>query len=177
MRRRTILALSACTALTVLSYGSSTHIRAAGLQSPSVVAARDPTIYAHVSHLGWVVRDVDATAAAWRSLGVTNIRDGGVQELAGVAYRGATVTARVRKAFARFDNGTIEWIQPSTRAPYRLPRPARGRAIARSVPTDASDGSRACGALGVRVLQAAPGQPARARDGSRTSIPRRRAVG
>ena len=29
------------------------------------------------------MRDVDATASAWRALGVTNIRDGGVQELPG----------------------------------------------------------------------------------------------
>jgi hypothetical protein len=47
-----------------------------------------------VSHLGWVVRDVDATAAAWRALSVANLRDGGVQEVPGVAYRGTTVVVR-----------------------------------------------------------------------------------
>jgi hypothetical protein len=84
MCRRTILTLSsACTALTVLSSGSFIHVRAAGPQTPSEAGAPDPTIYAHVSHIGWVVRHVDATAAAWRALGMTNIRDGGVQKTPG----------------------------------------------------------------------------------------------
>src|SRR5580765_8463472 len=158
MSRRTILTLSACTALTVLSYGSLIHVRAAGPQTPSEVGAPDP-IYAHVSHLGWVVRDVDATAAAWRALGVTNIRDGGVQELPGVAYRGTTVTARVKTAFASFSNGMVEWIQPlneGTEYAHFLARHGEGvQHVAFSVPTDA----RLTGelaryqALGVGVLQ------------------------
>jgi catechol 2,3-dioxygenase-like lactoylglutathione lyase family enzyme len=159
MSPRTILTLSACTALTVLSYGSVVHIRAFGPETALQVAAIDPTIYTHVSHLGWVVRDVDATAAAWRALGVTNIRDGGVQELPGVASRGTTVTVRVKKAFASFGNGTIEWIQPlnggTTYADF-LARHGEGvQHVAFSVPTDA----RLTGelaryqALGVRVLQ------------------------
>src|SRR3954451_8688669 len=109
--RPTVLTVSASAALTVLSSSAFMHIRG-GSRTPVEAVARDPAIYTHVSHLGWVVRDVDATAAAWRALGVTNIRDGGVQELPGVAYRGTTVTARVKKAVARFDNGMIEWIQP-----------------------------------------------------------------
>ena len=75
-------------------------------------AQADAAIYSHVSHLGWVVRDVDAVVKAWRDLGVSDIRDAGVQEFPDVTYRGKPVAARVKKAFARFENGTIQWIQP-----------------------------------------------------------------
>jgi methylmalonyl-CoA/ethylmalonyl-CoA epimerase len=75
-------------------------------------AQADSAIYSHVSHLGWVVRDVDAVVKAWRDLGVSDIRDVGVQEFPDVVYHGKPVTARVKKAFARFENGTIQWIQP-----------------------------------------------------------------
>lgn len=155
----TILGLSACTALTLVCYGSSIHIRAAGRQAPLEIVARDPTIYTHVSHLGWVVRDVDATAAAWRALGVTDIRDGGVQEFPGVTYRGKTVTARVKKVFARFNNGTIEWIQPlneGTAYADFLARHGEGvQHVAFSVPTDArmTEELARYHALGVGVLQ------------------------
>jgi catechol 2,3-dioxygenase-like lactoylglutathione lyase family enzyme len=71
----------------------------------------DLAIYRHVSHLGWVVRDVDATSAAWRALGVKDIADLGVREFP-VVYRGRAVTARVKTAYARFANGAVEWIQP-----------------------------------------------------------------
>ncbi len=30
-------------------------------------------MYRHITHLGWVVRDAEATAAAWRRLGVRDI--------------------------------------------------------------------------------------------------------
>jgi hypothetical protein len=143
MCRRTILTLSsACTALTVLSSGSFIHVRAAGPQTPSEAGAPDPTIYAHVSHIGWVVRHVDATAAAWRALGMTNIRDGGIQEFPRVTYRGTTVTARVKTAFASFSNGRIEWFQPlneGTEYANFLARHGEGvQHVAFSVPTDAA---------------------------------------
>jgi methylmalonyl-CoA/ethylmalonyl-CoA epimerase len=88
---------------------ASLPARQKGAPSP---AQADSAIYSHVSHLGWVVRDVDAVVKAWRDLGVTDIRDAGVQEFPDVVYRGKPVTARVKKAFARFENGTIQWIQP-----------------------------------------------------------------
>jgi hypothetical protein len=53
-----------------------------------------------------------SAVAAWRTLGVTDIHDGGDLVFRGVAYRGKTVTVRLKKAFARFNNGSIEWIQP-----------------------------------------------------------------
>jgi catechol 2,3-dioxygenase-like lactoylglutathione lyase family enzyme len=81
------------------------------LPSASQVGPIDLTIYRRVAHLGWVVRDVDATATAWRSLGVNDVTHLGVREFA-ATYRGRTVTARVKTAHARFANGAVQWIQP-----------------------------------------------------------------
>ena len=80
-------------------------------QDSSMPSAADPALYKHVDHLGWVVRDVDAIAAAWRALGVKDVRDGGIQEFP-VVHRGQPVKARVKMAYARFENGEIQWIQP-----------------------------------------------------------------
>lgn len=84
---------------------------AAALPSASQDAPVDLTIYRRVAHLGWVVRDVDATSAAWRSLGVKDVVDLGVREFP-ATYRGRAVTARAKTAHARFANGAIHWIQP-----------------------------------------------------------------
>jgi methylmalonyl-CoA/ethylmalonyl-CoA epimerase len=84
---------------------------AAALPSASQGESVDRTIYRRVAHLGWVVRDVDATSAAWRSLGVNDISDLGVREFP-ATYRGRAVTARVKTARALFANGAIRWIQP-----------------------------------------------------------------
>ena len=118
-------------ALAVLSSGTPVVVRAIAAQASAGTTTTlepDPVIYKHVSHLGWVVRDLDAIVNAWRALGVTDIQDAGVQEFPGVVYRGTPMTVRVRKAFARFDNGTIQWIQPlneGTRTPISSPRMAR----------------------------------------------------
>ena len=86
-------------------------VTAAALSSASQDTPVDLTIYRRVAHLGWVVRDVEATSAAWRSLGVKDIVDLGVREFP-ATYRGRAVTARVKTAHARFANGAIHWIQP-----------------------------------------------------------------
>jgi catechol 2,3-dioxygenase-like lactoylglutathione lyase family enzyme len=84
---------------------------AAAWPSASQIEPVDLTIYRRVAHLGWVVRDADATSAAWRSLGVNDIVDLGVREFP-ATYRGRAVTARVKTVQARFANGAIQWIQP-----------------------------------------------------------------
>ena len=90
-------------------------VLAVGALSAGTAAApaRDPAIYGHVSHLGWVVRDVDATVAFWRNLGVSDVA--GPEEAAlDETSDGGSTTVRVRRATARFANGRIEWIQPMT---------------------------------------------------------------
>ena len=72
---------------------------------------RDPALYRHVAHLGWVVRDVDAVAAAWRALGVTSVRDGGIEEFP-ATYLGEKTTVRLKSATAAFENAEVHWIQP-----------------------------------------------------------------
>jgi methylmalonyl-CoA/ethylmalonyl-CoA epimerase len=152
-RRRALPAgVSGCTVLALFCCGSFLHIRAAGV-------ARDPTIYTHVSHLGWVVRDVDATVAAWRTLGVTDIHDAGDLVFQGVAYRGKTVTVRLKKAFARFNNASIEWIQPlnegTAYADFLALHGEGVQHVAFSVPTDTrlTEELAQYRALGVGVLQ------------------------
>ena len=137
------VAASCAMALAALS-GATMKLHAGGSPPPAVPAAAaepDPAIYKHVSHLGWVVRDLDTVVSAWRALGVTDIRDGGVQEFPGVVYRGKTITARVRKAFARFDNGTIQWIQPlnegTAYADFLAAHGEGVQHVAFSVPTEA----------------------------------------
>ena len=72
---------------------------------------RDPALYRRVAHLGWVVRDVDAVAGAWRALGITSVRSGGIGEYPAI-YRGEKTTVRVKSASAFFENAEVRWIQP-----------------------------------------------------------------
>jgi catechol 2,3-dioxygenase-like lactoylglutathione lyase family enzyme len=122
-------------------------------------AASDSAIYSHVSHLGWVVRDVDAVIKAWRDLGLTDIRDAGVQEFPSVVYRGTPVTARVKKAFARFENGTIQWIQPlgegTAYADFLAAKGEGVQHVAFAVPTEArlDEELARYKALGIGVVQ------------------------
>lgn len=150
--------MSACTMLTLVC-SVPLDSRTTGALVPAGIAAPDPDVYKHVAHLGWVVRDAAATAAAWRALGVTAIHDAGVHEVSGVAYRGKPVTVRVKKMVARFDNGTIEWIQPlnegNAYADF-LARHGEGvQHVAYSAPTDAWMTAELARyeALGVRVVQ------------------------
>ena len=157
--KRFILAVWGCTAMALLSSGSPMVASASGPQAPATAGASDPTIYRHVSHLGWVVRDVDQTVAAWRALGVTDVRDGGVQEFP-VVYRGKAVTARVKKAFAQFSNGIIQWIQPlndgTAYADFLAHHGEGVQHVAFSVPSDArmTEELARYEALGVGVVQA-----------------------
>jgi catechol 2,3-dioxygenase-like lactoylglutathione lyase family enzyme len=142
---------SACAALTLVCSGPLLDSRTA--------PEPDPAVYKHVAHLGWVVRDAAATAAAWRALGVTAVRETGEHEIQGVAYRGRTVTVRVKKVVARFDNGTIEWIQPlndgNAYADFLAQRGEGVQHVAYAVPTDAWMTAELAryDALGVGVVQ------------------------
>jgi catechol 2,3-dioxygenase-like lactoylglutathione lyase family enzyme len=95
-------------ALALLTAGTLLGVEARAVRQPP---PRDPALYRRVAHLGWVVRDVDAVAAAWRALGVTGVRDGGTEEFAAI-YRGEKTTVRVKSASAAFENAEVQWIQP-----------------------------------------------------------------
>jgi catechol 2,3-dioxygenase-like lactoylglutathione lyase family enzyme len=140
MKRFLARVVSGCAALAVLSSGAPATVTTAAVQVAPAAVAPDPGIYKHVAHLGWVVRDLDATVAAWRALGVTDIRDEGVQEFP-VVYRAKNSTARVKKASARFNNGTVQWIQPlnggTAYADFLAERGEGVQHVAFSVPGDA----------------------------------------
>ncbi len=160
MRRSLIHATSACITVAMLAATSPVNVSAAGAQASLPATEPDPAIYRHVSHVGWVVRDVDAVAKAWRALGVTDIRDGGVPAFSGVAYRGKAVTARVKTAVARFENGTVRWIQPlndgTAYADFLAQHGEGVQYVAFSVPSEArmSEELARYKAAGVGVLQA-----------------------
>ncbi|HXE79721.1 MAG TPA: VOC family protein [Vicinamibacterales bacterium] len=83
----------------------------AGADDASSAATRDRAIYGHVASLGWIVRDVDAVASAWRRLGVTAISGPEDVVLKGT-HKNRAVHLRVRCATASFPNAHVKWIQP-----------------------------------------------------------------
>ncbi len=81
-----------------------------GLAAPAPESP-DHAIYGHVARVGWVVRDLDETVAAWRKIGVTDI-DQPSEQTVHLVYHGHKADARVRRATARFANARVDWIQP-----------------------------------------------------------------
>jgi catechol 2,3-dioxygenase-like lactoylglutathione lyase family enzyme len=81
------------------------------LAQPPATPQRDPAIYGHINHLGWIVTDLDAVTRAWRNFGVTGIQDPVVLEIP-IAERGQTSGVRVRRATAQIGSLAIHWIQP-----------------------------------------------------------------
>jgi len=71
----------------------------------------DDAIYGHVTHVGWVVGDLDPIVAFWRSLGL-EIRVVGRQALPDLVYRGQPAPTEVELALADFPGVTVAWIQP-----------------------------------------------------------------
>ena len=78
---------------------------------PPAAPVRDPAIYRQVNHLGWVVKDLDAVIRAWRTFGVTSIRDA-VKIDVPITDRGQPRTIKIRRAVAQIGSQQIHWIQP-----------------------------------------------------------------
>jgi catechol 2,3-dioxygenase-like lactoylglutathione lyase family enzyme len=72
----------------------------------------DRAIYGHVSHVGWVVKDVDDVAARWRALGVVDQHADDIVEVPGLTSQGKATALRFKRVTARFANATVHWIQP-----------------------------------------------------------------
>ncbi|HWR50325.1 MAG TPA: VOC family protein [Bryobacteraceae bacterium] len=104
--------------------------------------AQLPEFYKHVDHVVWLVKDLNAVAAAWDKNGfgpVTKFDDEGV-------------------ATARLKNVEINWMQPGTNGPMADHLKSRGEGVfslVHRVPTlEALKAEEArLGALGVKVLQ------------------------
>jgi catechol 2,3-dioxygenase-like lactoylglutathione lyase family enzyme len=82
----------------------------AAWQQPAA-PSRDAAIYGHVSHLGWVVKDLDAVTRAWRTFGVSSIQNAGVLDIP-MTQQGKQGIVKVRRATAQLGSQAIHWIQP-----------------------------------------------------------------
>jgi catechol 2,3-dioxygenase-like lactoylglutathione lyase family enzyme len=75
-------------------------------------AALDRSLFTHVGHVGWVVKDLDRVTAYWEKLGLRNIRRAGVQDFPDVTWRGRKAPTKLKKAVVDIGDVTIQWIQP-----------------------------------------------------------------
>jgi methylmalonyl-CoA/ethylmalonyl-CoA epimerase len=87
-----------------------------GLTAASPARTRQPaldsSLFKHVSHLGWVVKDLDSVVAYWEKLGLKNIRRGGIEDFPDVTWHGRKAPTKLKKAFVDVGDVTIQWIQP-----------------------------------------------------------------
>lgn len=79
--------------------------------SASLAAAETPELYRKVASVHWVVRDLEATKAAWSRLGFRAVRDLGEMTVAG-SFRGQSGTTRLRVATTRLAGLDVVWLQP-----------------------------------------------------------------
>lgn len=70
-----------------------------------------PPMYQAVDSLLWVVRDLDATVAGWRTLGFSDIRIQGNVTI-DARYRGRPAPSVVRVAEGHLGDVAVRWIQP-----------------------------------------------------------------
>ncbi len=85
-----------------------------GLPAPADVAAPnvDLSIYRHVVHVGWVVKDLDRVVDYWEKLGLKNIHRVGAEQNLERTYRGKKVRVSRKVAFGKIGGVQIIWIQP-----------------------------------------------------------------
>jgi hypothetical protein len=91
--------------------------------------ARSKDVYGRVTHLGWVVRDAAATAAAWQRLGVRDVSPP-VDERFDVTAPGGPGRVHVKKIVARIGGVRVDWIEPlDAGGPYRAFLDRRGEGV------------------------------------------------
>ena len=74
-------------------------------------AAELPKCYQSMSRVTWVVHNVDHVSAAWKALGLSDIKQSPHIQFTG-EYRGKPVTIRARQVTGHLGNFTIDFIQP-----------------------------------------------------------------
>jgi hypothetical protein len=96
---------------------------------PGAAPARSKDIYGRVRHLGWVVRDAPATAAAWARLGVRDL-SAPREERFELRTAAGTDTVHVTTIAARIGTVRVDWIQPlDASGPYRAFLDAHGEGV------------------------------------------------
>ena len=101
--------------------GRPAHIAAASAAVMALIAAPaarsqehalDRSLFKHVVHLGWVVKDVERVVTYWEKLGLRGIRRAGTEAFPDLRWRGRPAPARLKRAFVGIGDLTIHWIQP-----------------------------------------------------------------
>lgn len=92
----------------ILSY----PIRAASAPDAVAKPTVDLSIYRHVVHVGWVVKDLDRVVNYWERLGLKDIHRVGAGEIAEITYRGKKTKLRRKLAWGEIGGVKIVWTQP-----------------------------------------------------------------
>lgn len=71
-----------------------------------------PEFYKTVSHVQWVVKDLDRVTEGWSRLGFKDIQQHGIVELKDAQFLDRPVAMRLRRATARLGGLDVEWVQP-----------------------------------------------------------------
>lgn len=87
-------------------------ILAAFLLGAACLAADMPAPYKKVSHVIWVVSDLDRVTAGWQRAGMPHFTPPAVYEIAGARFGDATASTRLRIASATLGDVMIHWISP-----------------------------------------------------------------
>ena len=82
--------------------------RPAEVAKPSV----ELSIYRHVAHVGWVVKDVDRVVGYWEKLGLKNVSKPQVMDFPDITFHGQKTPLKLKMAFGHIGGVEIEWIQP-----------------------------------------------------------------
>jgi hypothetical protein len=74
-------------------------------------AAELPKCYQSMNHVTWIVQNVDHVSAAWKVLGLSDIKEYPHTQFSG-EYRGKPVTIRARQVTGHLGTLTVDFIQP-----------------------------------------------------------------
>jgi len=74
-------------------------------------AAELPRCYQSMNHVTWIVHNVDHVSAAWKALGLSDIKQSRHVQFTG-EYRGKPVIIRARQVTGHLGNLTVDFVQP-----------------------------------------------------------------
>ncbi len=77
----------------------------------SCSAAELPKCYQSMNHVTWIVQNADQVSAAWKALGLSDIKESARVQFSG-EYRGKPVTIRAREVSGHLGSLTLDFIQP-----------------------------------------------------------------
>ncbi len=108
LRQSRSILLGTCLLAVIVGRTVQSFSRPAEVAKPTV----DIQIYGHVSHVGWVVKDLDRVVSSWENLGLASMRMKGVEQYPQVIHRGTKTSMSLRRAVGYIGGVLIEWIEP-----------------------------------------------------------------